>query len=68
MTPFKFNQYIQYKNPQEGSWGFFVHSFEYIDNKLYLFSGTSNKKHNIDDIIDTHKECILKLIKDNLDK
>jgi hypothetical protein len=64
MKPFKFNQYIQYKNPQEGSWGFFVHSYEYVDGHLYLYSGDNNLKHDIDDVIDRHKSFIIKVIND----
>lgn len=65
MTPFKFNQYIQYKTPQSGSWGYFVKGYDIIDGKLYLISGDANIKHNIDDIEDKYKNYILNLINNN---
>lgn len=59
---FKLQQYIQLKEPSEGSWGYLVKGYEYVGDDLYLISGNANVKHHIDDVLDHYKEYILKLI------
>ena len=65
MELFKFNQYIQLKHPSEGSWGYLVKGYEYINGELYLISGNSNIKHNINDLDDHYKEHIKNKIKEH---
>lgn len=62
MIPFKFHQYIQLKEPSEGSWGYLVKGYEYVGDELYLISGDKNVRHHINDVLDQYKEYILKLI------
>jgi hypothetical protein len=62
MIPFKFSQYIQLKNPKEGSWGYLIKGYEIINNKIYLISGDANIKHDIDDIKESYKKYILEKI------
>lgn len=62
MKQFKVNQYIQLKSPPEGVYGYIVKGYEYINGELYLISGDANIRHHIDDIKDSCKEYILKLI------
>ena len=59
---FKLQQYIQLKEPSEGSWGYLVKGYEYVGDDLYLISGDKNVRHHINDVLDHYKEYILKLI------
>lgn len=59
---FKFNQYIQLKNPPNGCFGYLIKGYEYINGELYLISGDSNTKHNINDIKEHYQVYIKNLI------
>jgi hypothetical protein len=62
MTQFKFLQYVCKENPTEESWGFLIHSYDYVDGELYLYSGTNNIPHHISTLKTKYQNNILKLI------
>ena len=61
---FKFNQYICLKPEytQEGSWGYIVNGYDYVDGELYLYSGNANISHHISTLKEHYQKHILKMI------
>jgi hypothetical protein len=61
MILFKNLYFVQTKT-NTNNWGFCIKGYEYINGELYLISGSSNIKHNIENITDNYKETIIKII------
>lgn len=62
MTQFKFLQYVCKENPIEESCGFLIHSYDYVDGELNLYSSTNNIPHHISTLKIKYQNNILKLI------
>lgn len=64
MKRFKFNQYICLKPEytKNGSCGYIVNGYNYVDDELYLYSGNANISHHISTLKENYQKHILKII------
>ena len=67
---FKNDQYgclVPEKMP-EGTWGYLCKGYILEDDEIYLVSGNSNVKHNINDLKENYRTHIIQLIDSMEDK